>query len=136
MTTNLEARLTSISPAVVSLFRIVFGLLYTIHGASKLFAWPVDSGSGAAPVGTWPYWYAGVIEVVLGLLIMTGLFTRIAAFIASGEMAFAYFTQHQPKGLLPLENGGEPAVLFCFGFLLLAAIGGGAYALDSARAKR
>lgn len=88
------------------------------------------------PVGNWPYWYAGVIELVLGLLIMVGLFTRIAAFLASGQMAFAYFTEHQPKGLLPIENGGEPAVLFCFGFLLLAAIGGGAYALDAARSKR
>lgn len=136
MTTNLDARLTSISPAVVSLFRIVFGFLFAIHGASKLFAWPVDSGSGATPVGTWPYWYAGVIELVLGLLIMLGLFTRIAAFISSCEMAFAYFTQHQPKGRLPLENGGELAVLYCFGFLLLAAIGGGAYALDAVRGKR
>lgn len=135
MTTNLDTRLGSLSPAVISLFRVVFGLLFTIHGASKLFAWPVDSGSGATPVGTWPYWYAGVIELVLGLLILVGLFTRIAAFIASGEMAFAYFTQHQPKGLWPIENGGELAVLYCFGFLLLAAIGGGAYALDAARSK-
>lgn len=136
MTTNLDTRLGSLSPAVISLFRVVFGFLFTIHGASKLFAWPVDSGGGATPVGTWPYWYAGVIELVLGLLIMVGLFTRIAAFIAAGEMAFAYFTQHQPKALLPIENGGELAVLYCFGFLLLAAIGGGAYALDTARSKR
>lgn len=105
-------------------------------GATKLFAWPVDSGNGAVPVGTWPFWYAGVIEVVLGLLMITGLFTRIAAFIASGMMAVAYFWQHQPRGLLPLENGGEPAVLFCFGFLLLAAIGGGAFAIDGARGRR
>ncbi|MGV9802033.1 DoxX family protein [Mycobacterium sp. NPDC003449] len=136
MTTNLDARLGSLSPAVISLFRIVFGFLFTIHGASKLFAWPVDSGSGAVQAGAWPLWYAGVIELVLGLLIIAGLFTRIAAFIASGEMAFAYFTQHQPKGLLPLENGGEPTVLFCFGFLLLAAIGGGACAVDAVRGKR
>lgn len=135
MTTNLDNRLGSLAPAALSLFRIVFGLLFTIHGASKLFAWPVDSGGGAVPVGTWPVWYAGVLELVLGLLIMVGLFTRIAAFIASGEMAVAYFWQHQPKGLLPLENGGEAAVLYCFGFLLLAAIGGGAYAVDAARNK-
>ncbi|MCV7067079.1 DoxX family protein [Mycolicibacterium farcinogenes] len=135
MTTNLDNRLGSLAPAALSLFRIVFGLLFTIHGASKLFAWPVDSGGGAVPVGTWPVWYAGVLELVLGLLILVGLFTRIAAFIASGQMAVAYFWQHQPNGLLPLENGGEPAVLFCFGFLLLAAIGGGAYAVDAARNK-
>ncbi|BBX25138.1 DoxX family protein [Mycolicibacterium alvei] len=136
MTTNLDTRLGSLSPAVISLFRVVLGFMFAVHGASKLFAWPVDSGAGAVPVGNWPYWYAGVIELVLGLLIMVGLFTRIAAFLASGQMAFAYFTEHQPKGLLPIENGGEPAVLFCFGFLLLAAIGGGAYALDAARSKR
>ncbi|OCB14749.1 phosphoribosylaminoimidazolecarboxamide formyltransferase [Mycobacterium vulneris] len=136
MTTNLDTRLSSLSPAVISLFRVVFGLLFAIHGASKLFAWPVDSGSGAVPVGTWPYWYAGVLELVLGLLIMVGLFTRIAAFIAAGQMAFAYFTEHQPKGLWPIENGGELAVLYCFGFLLLAAVGGGAYALDVALRKR
>ncbi len=112
MTTNLDTRLASLSPAAISLFRVVFGFLFTIHGASKLFAWPVDSGSGAVPVGTWPYWYAGVLELVLGLLIMVGLFTRIAAFIASGQMAFAYFTQHQPNALLPIENGGEVAVLY------------------------
>ncbi|OBC11105.1 phosphoribosylaminoimidazolecarboxamide formyltransferase [Mycobacterium sp. 852013-50091_SCH5140682] len=143
MTTNLDARLNTVSPAVISLFRIVFGLLYTIHGAQKLFAWPVgmpdDAGNlvgSAVPVGTWPYWYGGLIEFVLGLLILTGLFTRIAAFFASGEMAFAYFTQHQPKGLLPIQNGGELAVLYCFGFFLLVFIGGGAYALDAVRRKR
>lgn len=135
MTTNLDTRLGSLAPAVISLFRVVFGFLFTLHGASKLFAWPMDPGGGAAPVGSWPYWYAGVIELVLGLLILVGLFTRIAAFIASGEMAVAYFTQHQPNGLLPVENGGELAVLYCFGFLLIAAIGGGAYALDAARRK-
>ncbi|MFN3002246.1 DoxX family protein [Mycolicibacterium wolinskyi] len=136
MTTNLETRLATYSPVVIGIFRVVFGFLFTIHGAAKLFAWPVDSGSGAIPVGTWPGWWAGLLELVLGLLILTGLFTRIAAFIASGEMAVAYFWQHQPKGLFPLENGGEPAVLYCFGFLLLAAIGGGAFALDTARGRR
>lgn len=143
MTTNLDTRLNTVSPTVISLFRIVFGLLFTIHGAQKLFAWPVGMPNkagelvgSAVPVGTWPYWYAGIIEFVLGLLILTGLFTRLAAFIASGEMAFAYFTQHQPRGLLPIENGGEVTVLYCFGFLLLVTIGGGAYALDAVRAKR
>ena len=60
----------------------------------------------------------------------------VAAFVASGEMAFAYFTQHQPKGLLPIQNGGELAVLYCFGFFLLVFIGGGAYALDAVRRRR
>lgn len=133
MTTTVESRVSALSPLVLSLFRIVFGLLFAVHGASKLFAWPVDSGTGAVPVGTWPYWWAGLIELVLGLLITVGLFTRIAAFIASGHMAVAYFWQHAPNGLHPLENGGEPAVLFCFGFLLLAVMGGGSIAIDAVR---
>ncbi|MHC9297201.1 DoxX family protein [Mycobacterium sp. LTG2003] len=136
MTTNLDARLATYSPVVIGIFRIVFGFLFTIHGAAKLFAWPVDMGSGPIPAGTWPVWYAGVLELVLGLLILVGLFTRIAAFIACGQMAVAYFWQHQPEGLFPLENGGEAAVLFCFGFLLLVALGGGAFALDTARGRR
>ncbi|OBG81689.1 phosphoribosylaminoimidazolecarboxamide formyltransferase [Mycobacterium sp. NS-7484] len=135
MTSNLDSRLASYAPAAIGIFRIVFGLLFTIHGTSKLFAWPVDMGSGAAAVGSWPVWYAGVLELVLGLLILIGLFTRIAAFIAAGQMAVAYFWQHQPQGLWPSENGGELAVLYCFGFLLLVAIGSGAFAVDAARNK-
>ncbi|OMC40009.1 phosphoribosylaminoimidazolecarboxamide formyltransferase [Mycobacterium sp. GA-1841] len=135
MTTNLDARLATYAPAAIGIFRIVFGLLFTIHGTSKLFAWPVDMGSGAASVGSWPVWYAGVLELVLGLLILVGLFTRIAAFIAAGQMAVAYFWQHQPQALWPSENGGEVAVLYCFGFLLLVGIGSGAFAVDAARNK-
>jgi putative oxidoreductase len=141
--TNLDARLTSFSPKVLSLFRIVFGLLLTIHATQKLFAWPVGTATAAGtltgpavPMGSWPYWWAGVIELIAGLMILTGLATRIAAFVASGEMAFAYFTQHQPNGLWPIENGGELAVLNCFGFFLLVFTGGGAYALDAMREGR
>jgi putative oxidoreductase len=131
---KLETALTAATPQIVSLFRIVFGLLLTVHATQKLFAWPVAAAGGAAvPVGTWPFWWAGVIELVVGLLLLVGLVTRLAAFIGSGEMAFAYFTQHQPKALWPIENGGEPAVLFCFGFLLLVFTGGGAFALDAMR---
>jgi putative oxidoreductase len=133
MTQTLDARLNTYSSAVLSIFRIVFGFLFAVHGASKLFAWPVDTGRGAVPIGTWPTWWAGLIELVTGLLILVGLFTRIAAFIASGHMAVAYFWQHQPKALHPLENGGEPAVLFCFAFLLLVFLGPGALALDTRR---
>jgi putative oxidoreductase len=131
--TQIETRLNGFAPIVLSAFRIVFGLLLTIHGTSKLFAWPIAAGAGGAvPVGTWPFWYAGVLELVLGLLLIAGLFTRAAAFIASGEMAFAYFTQHQPTGLWPIENGGELAVLNCFGFFLLVFLGGGSLAVDAA----
>src|SRR4051794_14177573 len=135
--TKLEAKLNSLSPIALSVFRIVFGLLLTIHATQKLFAWPVGlpTATGAftgvaVPLGTWPFWWAGLIELVVGLLLLAGLVTRLAAFVGAGEMAFAYFTQHQPKALWPIENRGELAVLFCFGFLLLVFTGGGRLALD------
>ncbi|MGN7781880.1 DoxX family protein [Mycolicibacterium sp. 22603] len=128
--TGLDSKLAPLTPLALSAFRIVFGLLFTVHGTQKLFGFPTAMETGTVPVGTWPFWYAGVIELVLGLLILTGLFTRIAAFVASGEMAYAYFTAHQPTALWPIDNGGEPAVLYCFGFLLLVFLGGGSIALD------
>ena len=128
---TIDTKLTQFSPVVLSIFRIVFGLLFTLHGTQKLLGFPTAMESGTVPMGTWPYWYAGVIELVLGLLILTGLFTRIAAFIASGEMAYAYFSAHQPTAFWPIDNGGEAAVLFCFGFFWLVFTGGGSIALDS-----
>ena len=76
---------------------------------------------------------ATACATVVGLLLLVGLVTRLAAFVGAGEMAFAYFTQHQPSALWPIENGGELAVLYCFGFLLLVFAGGGAYAVDAMR---
>jgi putative oxidoreductase len=142
MATNLDARLAGYHSPVLSIFRIVFGLLYMLHGSIKIFGWPLGT---KVPVGTWPFWWAGLIEFVLGLLIVIGLFTRIAAFIASGEMAFAYFYQHWPplKGgasasFWPHDqklggNGGELAIMFCFAFLLLATTGAGAWSIDARR---
>jgi len=104
-----------------------------------LFDWPIAFG---IPTGTWPVWYAGIIELVTGLLITFGLFTRVAAFIASGHMAVAYFWQHQPHALWPIVgpemggNGGLDSILFSFAFFLLVFTGPGAYALDSMRAGR
>jgi putative oxidoreductase len=134
MTTNLDARLNPHAPAVLSLFRVVFGLLFLCHATSHLFGWPVASQQ--APVGTWPFFYAGILELVTSVLIIAGLFTRIAAFVASGVMAFAFFTQHLPGGIIPMSNGGELAVLYCFGFFLLVFTGGGAFAVDSRRRAR
>ncbi len=134
--TTLTNRLNTYSPAALTAFRVIFGLLFAIHGSSKLFGWPLGP---SIPVGSWPMWFAGVIELVAGLLITVGLFTRIAAFIASGEMAVAYFWQHwpplegAPQSFWPMANGGESTLLFCFGFLLLATIGAGAYSIDGRR---
>jgi putative oxidoreductase len=142
MTTRLNTRLASYSSPALSAFRIIFGLLYTLHGSIKLFGWPLST---SIPVGTWPLWWAGLIEFVLGLAITLGVSTRIAAFIASGEMAFAYFYQHWPllKGDLsgsfwPFDpqlggNGGELAIMFCFAFLLLATMGAGRSSVDGRR---
>jgi putative oxidoreductase len=87
------------------------------------------------PVGDWPGWWAGLIETVTGLLVMVGLFTRPAAFLASGTMAVAYFWIHQPQALWPIDpaNRGELAVLYCFSFFLLVFLGPGAYAIDTRR---
>nr|WP_239157417.1 DoxX family protein [Actinocatenispora thailandica] len=113
-------------------FRVVVGLLFACHGASALFDWPAVAQHAAGSVGSWPGWYAAVIELVGGTLVMLGLGTRACALICSGSMAFAYFTVHQPHALLPIENGGEPAALFCWAFLAIAVTGPGPYALDAA----
>lgn len=132
-TRNLEARLSTYSPTAVAVFRVVVGLLFLCHGLQKLVGWPVGS---PVPVGEWPWYYAGWIETVTSVLVILGLFTRIAAFVACGEMAVAYFTQHLPHGFWPISNGGELAVLYCFAFLLLIFIGGGRHALDTRRPAR
>lgn len=132
---DIESRLDTVAPLVLSVFRIVLGFLFALHGVTTLFKWPVDTAPGmASPAfGSFPGWYAGAIELIVGILIFTGLATRIAAFIGSGEMAFAYFMEHQPHGLLPIVNGGEPAVLYCFALFLLVFTGGGALSLDALR---
>src|SRR5688500_11327086 len=109
-----------------ALMRIVARFLFAFHGAQKLLGM---FGGQQVPMMS-IYWFAGVIELVGGVLIMIGLLTSIAAFIASGEMAYAYFTSHVPKGTWPIENGGELAVLYCFVFLYIAARGGGAWSVD------
>lgn len=126
---KLDARLSPHAPTVLSIFRVVVGLLFLCHATSHLFGWPVPEQQ--APVGVWPFFYAGALELITALLIIVGLFTRIAAFIASGVMAFAFFSQHLPTGVIPMTNGGELAVLYCFAFFLLVFTGGGSIALDA-----
>ncbi|MBP5890881.1 DoxX family protein [Streptomyces scabiei] len=115
--------LDSRRPLVLGLFRIVLGLLFASEGAATVFG-VLDRK--ASPVGDWPFWYAGVIELTCGVLVLLGVATRSAAFLSSGIMAFAYFTEHQKDGLFPLQNGGLAPVLFCWGFLLLVFAGPGA----------
>jgi putative oxidoreductase len=117
------------APRLLSVLRIITAFLFLQHGTAKLFGFPhvafFDELSLFSLIG-----FAGVLEVVGGLLLVLGLFTRPVAFILSGEMAFAYFIGHAPKGLFPLLNNGEPAILFCFIFLYLVAAGGGVWSLD------
>ncbi|MEH1011585.1 DoxX family protein [Micromonospora sp. CPCC 206060] len=123
---------------VITLFRVVVGLLFVLHGAASLFGvFGGNRGSGQAiEFGVWPGWWAAVIQFVGGLLVLVGLGTRIAAVICSGSMAYAYFVVHQPSSLLPMNNGGELATLFCWSFLLIAVVGPGRWALDSLLARR
>lgn len=109
-----------------ALLRIVSGLMFAMHGAQKLFGM---FGGQQMPMMTQP-WFAGAIELIAGIMIAVGLFTSLAAFIASGEMAFAYFIAHAPKSWNPLANGGELAVLYCFLFLYIAARGGGRWSVE------
>ncbi|NEC65858.1 DoxX family protein [Streptomyces sp. SID9727] len=119
-------------PYVLALFRIVLGGLFACHGAASVFGVLGGAhGGGSIPAGTWPGWYAAVIQLVGGVLVALGLGTRFAALISSGSMAYAYFTVHQSNGLLPLQNGGEPSAVFCWVFLLLVFTGPGALALDN-----
>jgi putative oxidoreductase len=115
-----------------ALFRIVFGALFLMHGLQKLVGWFGGLGGQAVPIGSM-MGVAGVIECTAGTLILIGLFTRYAAFIASGMMAAAYFMAHFPNGALPIQNGGEPAVMNCFAFLYIAAHGAGIWSVDALR---
>jgi putative oxidoreductase len=124
----------SLAGATHSLVRIVAGLLFVCHGGMKLFGWfgGMPQGTGLTPLVA----AAGVIELVGGVAIALGFFTVTAAFIASGEMAVAYFKAHFPKGFWPIQNEGELAVLYCFLFLFLWANGPGPWSLDHALARR
>ncbi|MDN3020522.1 DoxX family protein [Streptomyces sp. S.PB5] len=130
--------LNKAQPYALGLYRIVVGLLFTCHGAVSLLGvlGGVDGKGATVETGAWPNWYAAVIELVGGALILIGLGTRIAAFISSGAMAYAYFKVHQPEALWPIENSGEGAAMFCWAFLLLIFTGSGAFGVDNLLAKR
>jgi putative oxidoreductase len=116
------------APTTYALFRIVFGFLFLCNGLQKFGMF----GGQVAPMASLP-WTAGVIETLCGLLIMIGLITKLAAFLASGEMAVAYFLIHQANGALPILNMGERAALYSFAFLYIASRGVGMWGVDVAR---
>nr|WP_314071431.1 DoxX family protein [uncultured Roseococcus sp.] len=120
------------APRVLSLTRAVAGLLFLLHGTQKFFSFPTRAAPNApelfSMIGA-----AGTIEIVCGALIMVGLFTRPAAFLASGLMAFAYFIAHAPRNFFPTLNGGDAAILFCFFFFYLVFAGPGVWSLDGRR---
>ncbi|MFG2137595.1 DoxX family protein [Streptomyces sp. NPDC048650] len=132
----MSAPLTSLTqrstPHILALFRVVVGLLFACHGASSLFGVLGGAmGTGATvPTGAWPGWYAAVIQLAGGVLVMLGLSTRPAALISSGSMAYAYFSAHQGQALWPIQNGGEAAAMFSWTFLLIVFVGPGAWSLD------
>lgn len=129
----MERFLGTYAPYLYALLRIVSGLMFAMHGSQKLLGFP----GGKDPVALLSMMgLAGVIELVGGLMIAFGLLASPAAFIASGMMAVAYFMAHAPQGALPILNGGEPAVLYCFVFLYIAARGSGVWSLDALRRRR
>lgn len=117
------------SPRILSVLRIVSGLIFLLHGTQKLFAFPPREGPGPDLMSQMGV--GGVIEIVAGTLILLGLFTRPAAFIASGMMAVAYWQFHAPSSLFPTLNGGDAAILYCFVFLYLVFAGPGPWSLDA-----
>ena len=124
------AFLTRYEPYIYAALRIVVGFLFLWHGVQKLFGFPAPMPSGTP---AFVVYVGGPIELVCGALVMIGLFTRVAAFVASGEMAVAYWMVHGPRAPLPLQNGGELAVFYCFVFLFIAARGSVTWSVDAAR---
>ncbi len=118
-------------PRMLSILRIMAGLMFMEHGLSKLFNFPPGTMHPSFPA---LLWFAGVLECFGGALVALGVFTRVVAFLLSGEMAIGYFMFHAPRSFFPLLNGGDAAVLYCFVFLYLAFAGGGEWTLDRLRA--
>ena len=125
----MEGILGRVAPQIYALLRIVAGLLFAVHGAQKLLG---VLGGQQVPIMS-QFGLAGVIELVGGLMIAAGVFASLAAFVASGEMAVAYFQAHAPKGFWPVQNGGELAALYCFLFLYVAARGNGTWSVQGGK---
>ena len=121
-------------PQALSLLRIVAALIFLLHGSSKILGFPATE-MGAPPVGSL-FWIGGLLELVGGLLLLIGLFSRPVAFVLSGEMAVAYWMVHAPQSTFPMINGGDAAILYCFVFLLIAAAGPGPWSVDASMRRK
>ena len=126
----MQKALGAAAPYVYVLLRVMAGLSFAQHGAQKLFGL-LGARKAVDPFSQMGF--AGIIEFVGGIMVALGLYTTPVAFLASGEMAYAYFTAHASRGFWPIQNGGEPALLYCFVFLYLSVIGSGKLSLDSVR---
>ncbi len=122
------------TPYALAVLRIVTSLIFMEHGTQKLFGFPAPPQSGL-PATLSLLWIGAVIELVGGLLMLIGLFTRPVAFVLAGEMAVAYWLFHAPRSVYPVLNGGDAAILYCFVFLLFVFTGPGAWSTDAARVK-
>ena len=127
--------LAGCEPIVLSIFRIITGLLFFQFGVAKLLKFPPGTMFDKVQIMSL-FGAAGTIELIFGGLLILGLFTRPVAFILCGEMAFAYFIEHFPRNFIPLLNGGNLAIMFCFACLFLACAGGGPWSLDAIRGKK
>ncbi len=117
------------TPYALAALRIVTALIFMLHGTQKLFGFPAPPESGMPPIFSL-FGIGGILELVGGLLILVGFFTRPVAFILAGEMAVAYWMFHAPQSMYPALNGGDAAILYCFVFLLLVFTGPGAWSID------
>ncbi len=130
-----NGRLNGWAPQMRSVLRIVAGLIFLAHGTQKFLSFPPADGAGGGWAFDNPGSFAGIVELVAGLLIALGLFTRPAAFLASGTMAVAYWMAHAPQNPFPVNNGGDAAILYCFVFLYFVFAGPGPWSLDATRAR-
>ncbi len=129
---NVDALFSKYSQELLSALRIVAAFMFMQHGGQKMFSFPVEANREFSLMSLNPG-LIGVLEVFGGLLLLLGLFTRPVAFVLSGSMAFAYFMAHAPRAFWTVGNGGDAAVLYCFVFLYMAAVGGGKWSLDNLR---
>jgi putative oxidoreductase len=129
----MNAALSRYAPTFLSVLRIVSGLIFMEHGTQKFLSFPAGEMAGYGLTLSSPGAYAGIIELAAGFLIAIGLFTRPAAFLASGTMAVAYWMAHAPQNAFPVNNGGDAAILYCFVFLYLVFAGAGPISIDARR---